>query len=115
MTTTTDLPYSVCEWGSHPDEDNDDCWCGSDLASEAEAREELARVLAREEKLRGNGGTAYVVLDGPGVHQVVAVRAYHTKRAKRRRAAQAFADRAERAMQAGMGLGAQAYNDAMGW
>jgi hypothetical protein len=31
-------PYSVTTWGSHPDEDNDDCWTGEGYDTLAEAR-----------------------------------------------------------------------------
>ena len=55
--------YSVNHWGSHPDAGNDDCWNGDDFATEARAR-----VIFNEPVT--DAGTAYVVLEGPGVRLV---------------------------------------------
>lgn len=112
-------PFSVTEWGSHPDEGNDDCWTGSDFASLAEAEAEMARLIKAEGSPYSAGGTAYVMLDGPGVCRVEPIPAYHSPEGKRRRERKAREDRAmerhERAMEAGMAFGCDGYNDAMGY
>lgn len=108
------MTYTVNEWGSHPYQDNDDCWCGSDHATLADARQELERRL----KAPASGdATAYVVIEGPDVFEAHPVPTYHTPEARRRREreAQDEAWRRELAMEAGMGLGVDAFNDAMGW
>ena len=51
--------YSVEAWGSHPDEDNDDCWYGSDHES---LREAMDAYLATPEL-----GVVFVVLSLNGV------------------------------------------------
>lgn len=109
-------PFSVTEWGSNPDEtDEDDCWTGSDFATLAEARAEVASLLGGT----AERGTAFVMLDGPGVHEVAPVPAYHTPKAKARRArdarAEADAWRREIATEAGMLHGCDGYNEVMGY
>ena len=109
MTTTTEplKPFTVSLFGSHPDEDNDDCWTGNDYATLTEA--EKVFVAPWETFLR-DSSVAYFVLEGPGIDRQV-------------RANPAFkpskdydsAERSERAMQAGMAFGCDGYNDEMGW
>lgn len=108
--------YSVTEWGSNPDEtDNDDCWTGSDFATLSEARAEMTRLLAGS----AERGTAYVMLDGPDVHEVAPVPAYHTPAARARREREERAERdawrREMAYEAGMLHGCDGYNEVMGW
>ena len=116
-----DKPFTVTLWGSNPDEtDNDDCWTGDDFATREEAitayREivmfpddaQLARVCGR--------GWEYVMIDGPNTHELT----QNPDRAacRRRQLENAESDCAwkhERAMEAGMLHGAEAYNDEMGW
>ena len=58
---------------------------------------------------------AFVMVDGPDVHLVAANPRYDAKRAARERARFEAECRSERAMQAGMLGGVDAYNDEMGW
>ena len=96
--------YSITHWGSHPDLDNDDCWKGEDFDSLEAAK---ASKLYQE----GDYSTAYIVLDGPSIHQVKANPRYSARRVAREEAA----ERAELAIQQGMAFGCQGYNEAMGW
>lgn len=98
-------PFVVSFWGSHPDDNNDDCFSGSDFSNLTEAREEYdAPCFDR--------AVMYVELDGPGVHEIR--QNFHYESSARVRGEDA-ADRSERAMQAGMGFGVQGYNDEMGY
>lgn len=101
-------PYWVNFWGSHPDEDNDDCFTGDDYATRAEAK-------AAWERGSPDYTVAFVELDGPGINAVRANAAYDRRRCEREAAAERESDRREHATQAGMMGGAEAYNDAMGW
>ncbi len=95
-------PYSVYEFGSHPDEDNDDCYAGEDFATIEEAR---AAYLATP----NDRGVAYIMLDGPDVNEIRKNPSYR----KPRRGNDEW--QSEFAMQAGMAFGCQGYNDAMGY
>ncbi len=97
-------PYIVLFCGSHPDENNDDCWFGADFSNVHSALE-----CFREEHF--DSGVAYIELDGPDIHQL-RKNPHHKPRSREREDA---ADRSERVMQAGMGLGVEAYNDEMGY
>jgi hypothetical protein len=99
-TTTTNLPFAVNEWGSHPDEGNDDCWTGQDFATFEEAR-------ARFDELREKLADGAVELVGPGVHEV-----YDTGR--RDKPEDSGSWQREMAMEAGMLHGVDAYNEMMG-
>lgn len=96
--------FSVNYWCSHPDDGNDDCSTGSDF-----------RTLEQAEAAMGEGshelGIAFLELDGPGVHRIERNPHYCPRRER-------LDDREwlrEHAMQAGMGLGCDGYNDAMGY
>jgi hypothetical protein len=99
-------PYTVLFFGSHPDEENDDCWYGMDFASEAEAElafsadvENIKHCPARD--------VAYIMLDTEKVNKIRANPSFRPERKS---------DSCnEHAMQAGMMGGCEAYNDAMGW
>lgn len=106
-------PYSVCLWLTHPDQENDDCMTGDDFATEAEARAVMAN-LSGHFNMVYHRDCAFVELDGPDVHEVVE-RPGVAKRARKEAAEDDAAERQERAMQAGMGLGIDAYNEEMGW
>lgn len=102
------LPYTVCLWGSHPDAGNDDCHTGDDFATLDEAR---AAFEAWDTHFAAGSvlSTTHVELDGPDVHEVKQVRA---------KRADDYIDahwRHEMAMEAGMGLGIDAYNEVMGY
>ncbi len=97
-------PYSVLEWGSHPDDENDDCFTGECFSSIESAIDAFQAECF-------DSGVAYIELDGPDIHQI-RPNPHHKPRSREREDA---ADRSERAMQAGMGLGVEAYNDEMGY
>jgi len=104
---TKEKIYSILLWNSDPDEGNDDCMSGDDVYT----REEALEIYNNPEQhfspqlMRY---TVFVELDGPDIY------------AKRRIAPDLPRDddddwRREQAMQAGMGLGVDAYNDYMGY
>lgn len=98
------LAWAVTQWGSHPDEGNDDCWTGEDFNTEAEARACVERYLV-------NRSVQFVMLEGPRDEREVT----------RNKSAKVVRDdgddewRRENAMQAGMAFGCDGYNDAMGY
>lgn len=101
------MAYEVTYWGSLVD--NDDCITGYDFESEQQARRAFQRdpVWSDGRPIRY---CARIKLDGPGCHE------------QRVNPAWVPTDdddeddwRRERAMQAGMAGGCDAYNDAMGW
>jgi hypothetical protein len=114
-TTRTDSkPFSVTLWGSHPEEDNDDCWMGDDFATLAEAesayRDPASISLGAASEMAG-GSVAYIMLDGPGLDEPM-VRKNPSHKPRRRDDDSEW--RREFAQQAGMAFGCDGYNDAMG-
>jgi len=113
MTTTILMtnakPFTVSLWSSHPDDDNDDCCTDADFSSLADAHACIADLDAHFDA-RYFSDVPFVLLDGPGVHEV-------TKRPGVRtlRTLPNDAWREEGAMQAGMMGGVDAYNEAMGY
>ena len=115
-------PFTVTLWGSNPDEtDEDDCWTGGDFATREEAiacyrevvmfpdHSQLARVC-------GRGGWEYVMIDGPDTHEVTQNPDRPSCERRRRELERSDAEwRRERAMEAGMLHGVDAYNDEMGY
>ncbi len=96
------MSYAVNYWGSKPGT-NDDCWCGHDY----ESREEAEAAFEAPVLKNFNSCTAWVELDGPDVHK-------ERENPDFRPVREDDDDwRQEIAMQAGMGLGIQAYNDHM--
>lgn len=108
MTKTAQGEFQVLQWCSHPDEDNDDCSTGSDHETLAEAEAAFAKP-ARDYTI------AWIELTGPGVVRLRRNPSHDAKRCARESAAADREWQRERAMQAGMGLGVDAYNDEMGW
>lgn len=108
MTDST-KPFAVNCWCSHPDEGNDDCLRGEDFDSLEEAEKAYdAQVTDRY--------IAFVELVGPsGLHKVRPNPGYDAKAVARERARDDAEWRREEAMQAGMGLGVEAYNEVMGY
>lgn len=106
------MDHTVNLWLTHPDAGNDDCMTGADFATEAEARAAMANLEAHFD-MAYHRDCAFVELDGPDCHEVVE-RSGVAARARRRAARDARDERSEAAMQAGMGLGVDGYNDAMG-
>jgi hypothetical protein len=103
-------PFSVLLFGSHPDLDNDDCWTGEEFATLEEAQACLANPWATFNEAYHSSCTAFFVLDGVGLPDLV-VRKNPDFRPRR-------ADdewKREAAMQAGMAFGCQGYNDEMGY
>jgi hypothetical protein len=101
-------PFSVTLWESHPDEGNDDCSTGDEFATEVEARACIANL---DKHFKGSRSTPYVMLDGPGINEVT--ERPGVKRAKDDNFEREW--RKERAMEAGMLGGCEAYNDVMGY
>ncbi len=113
----TEPAYSVNLWGSHPDEENDDCWTGVDFETLEAARRWLDAPVfpsycrshsvafmqaVREGDENGNYIEESEVRKNP---------LYDERAAKRRRATEDAADRSEAQMQAAMGFGIQGWND----
>lgn len=100
--------YQVRFYQSHPSEDNDDCITGEDYDS----HEAAMAAFEQQPPTWSNGRPIlcqWIVLDGPDEHLE-----------RRNPDWRAVADddddwRRERANQAGMAGGAEAFNDAMGW
>jgi len=93
--------YSVNYWGSEPGT-NDDCWCGWEFESLTEAEAKFNQVVT-------DADTAWVELDGPNVHK--------ERRNPTYKPTPDNQDdwKREIAMQAGMGMGVESYNDYMGY
>lgn len=108
MADHTKPEFSVLLWGSHPDNGNDDCQSGTDFATLEEAERAYDAPVS-------DPYVAFVELTGPGVHRVRPNLAYDAKAVARQRALDDAEWRRERAMQAGMGLGVEAYNEEMGY
>jgi hypothetical protein len=104
----TTKPFAVNFWGSHPSLNNDDCHTGSDFETLAQAEEAFAKGSA-------DHCTSHVELTGPGVYRVRENAAHDPKRRAREMARDDAEWQRERAMQAGMGLGCDGYNDEMGY
>ena len=93
--------YHVNFWGSHPDEENDDCWSGEDFYS----KEEALICFNKDSEI----GIAYIQIEGPDVYEVRKNPMFSPSKDD---------DddwRRENAMQAGMAFGCAGYNDAMGY
>lgn len=106
--------FTVNLWCSKPGT-NDDCWTGSDYTDEAAARAAYADPTTMSEyiarTIAASDGELWLELDGPGVHEERQLRAADPAALERARRE----ERHEQAMEAGMGLGVEAYNDVMGW
>lgn len=97
--------YYVNYWGSYPGE-NDDLNQGFDFTSSAPARELFDSEITSPSM---RACTAYIELTGPGVYEL-------RKNPHFRPSKDDYSDlRREQAMQAGMGMGIDAYNDYMGY
>jgi len=101
----TKSEYWVFFWGSHPDEENDDCWCGEAFATEAEARAAfLAPTFSSHTPSRD---VAFLELLGPEVYEIRKNPGFRPSKSDDREWRQ------EAAMQAGMAFGCAGYNDEM--
>lgn len=123
MTTSTARgEYSVTLWGSNPDETaNADCWTGDDFATREEAIKAYREVVMFPEEsalagVCGPGGWEYVMIDGPDTHEITQNPDRRACARDRRALARSNAEwQRERAMEAGMLHGVEAYNDEMGY
>ena len=101
-----DYPYSVNHWCSHPDENNDDCMTGSDFATREEA-------IAFYNK-PGSRHVKYIEMDGPDGYSIRENENYVAPTPAEIRAEE-DEWRREIAMEAGMCMGIDAYNEVMGY
>lgn len=116
-------PFTVTLWGSNPDEtDNDDCWTGEDFAAREEAIAAYRGVVMFPDdnklcKVCGpRGSWEYVMIDGPETHEVTQNADRPSCNRRRRELERSDRDwQRERAMEAGMLHGVEAYNDEMGY
>jgi len=111
MATTTEPPYSVTYWGSHPEAGNDDCWYGDEYESRDEAEAAYAAPVRVGPHQIPDPDTMYVMLEGPDVHRI-------RLNPEHRPTTTNDDDREwkrEMAMQAGMEFGIDGYNDMMGY
>jgi hypothetical protein len=104
-------PYSVLFWGSHPDDDNDDCHSGEDFATRHEAMAYFNGTAVED----ACSYTAWIVVDGPDVSEERPNPDYDAAWVEAERLRDDAAWRHEIAMEAGMLGGCDAYNDAMGF
>lgn len=100
-------PYSVSVFGSHPDEDNDDCWTGEDYAT----KDEALAAFNSEEPWIIDRDNAFIMIDGPDINET-RPNPHFVAKAKR---PDSGSWQREIAMQSGMAFGCDGYNDAMGW
>lgn len=107
------MDTTVSLWLTHPDLGNDDCMTAADFATEAEARAAVADLDAHFCPASSDG-CAFVMVDGPGCHEVVE-RPGVAARARREVAQDHWLEVNEAAQQAGMAFGVDGYNDASGW
>ncbi len=98
--------WEVNEWGSDPAEGADDHFCGSDFST-------LEEAVAYFESYSEDA--PWIELTGPGVYRKRANPNHDAERQERADAAYERSCRQEMAMELGMGLGVDAYNDAMGY
>jgi len=115
-------PYSVTLWGSNPDEtDNDDCWTGNDFATREAAIQAYREVVMFPDestlaRVCGRGGWEFVMIDGPDAHEVTQNPDRKACARRRRELERSDAEwQRERATEAGMLHGIDAYNDEMGY
>lgn len=113
-----DKPYTVNLHYEDPEDPNSDaCAIGCDFASIEEARACVSDFLSGKSAHFNSicySDIPYIEIDGPGVSEVVRRPKLIAKR-KREREADNRAWQHEMAMEAGMGMGVQAYNDVMGY
>ncbi len=103
--------YTVCLYGSHPADENDDCHTGERYATLDEARAVFENPWGTFNAASNCSCTMYFELDGPGVNELRKNPDY-----KPRSRRDDDSDwKSEQAMQAGMAYGMDGYNDAMGY
>jgi len=124
FSNAADKPFSVTLWGSNPDEtDNDDCWTGEDFTTREEAILAYREVVMFPDHSKlaracgPRGAWEYVMIDGPEDTHEVWQNADRPscKRYRRELTRDTHEWQRERAMEAGMLHGIEAYNDEMGY
>jgi len=103
--------YSVTLWFADPEKDDDACATGEDFDTLEEARKCMSNLDAHFD-MTYYRDCAWVMLDGPDVHEVTYDAEKH-KRAQKEDKLDRSLERSEGAMQAGMAFGCQGYNDYM--
>lgn len=101
--------YSVNLWGSHPDDDNDDCWTGLEFATVEEAKE-CAANWREHFPLEVDADVAYIEIHGGFGSELI-----KNPRHKRAKHIENGEWKREAAMQAGMAFGCAGYNDEYGY
>jgi len=111
-------PFSVNLWGSHPEDENDDCWTGVDFDTLAAAKAWLDAPVFPAWSPSHTVAYMQLVRDsdesGAGYVEEIEVRrnpAYDTPAAKRTRRQDDSLDRSEAQWQAAMSHGVQGWND----
>lgn len=112
--------YDINLWGSKPGT-NDDCWTGISMASRTDALaafhdlEGLTSYLEREiQTAKREGCELWIEISGPDEREDRCI-SHETEAYRARQEAEERAELQQRAMDMGMGLGIDAYNDAMGY
>jgi hypothetical protein len=101
--------YCVNLWGSHPEDDNDDCWTGEEYSTKDEAVEVFTNLWEHFDRDYYESSTAYVELYGPDVDEVWKNPGFDPR---------SLSDDDwinEIAMQAGMAFGCEGYNEIKGY
>lgn len=104
--------YYVNHWGSHPEEDNDDCWTGEDF----ETKEEALKCFNTD----ADRYTQYIELGHYTGEIIGGAKEIETLDIRRNPAYKPSKNnddgwQREIAMEAGMLHGVEAYNEVMGW
>lgn len=107
-----DKPYAVLHWGSHPDCNNDDCFTGEGFDSVSDA-------VAAFKVDPDDYTVSHIEIDGLTEEELTSHsigRVRLNKNFKQTKSSHSDDEwRREQAMQAGMGLGIDAYNEEMGY
>ena len=110
-------PYAVNLWGSHPDEDNDDCWTGDEFDSLEEALSVYHNPFSYF-KGENATSTAYIEIDGLTDDELKALGIERCRKNPIHKPSRKDDDsewRREMANEAGMLHGVEAYNEVMGF
>lgn len=106
-----DKPFSVLHWGSHPDEDNDDCYTGEDFDSKEDA-------IAAFKTDADDTSVAYIEIDGLTEEELSHIGIPRVRKNPKFVPSPDSGDdewRREIAREEGMLQGVDAYNEVMGW
>lgn len=113
----TQKPYSVCYWGSHPDEENDDCHTGEFFDSRDEA---VAAFKAKPSEVCpciADWEPAFIEIDGLEDSELAELGIERVRKNPIHRKTKDDDSewQREQAMQAGMAFGCDGYNEVMGY